>query len=178
MPALLILILLLSASGTHAKNADSENQNFVNLITSCSNKIQKDFKKEDIVPIELVLAQSILESNWGKSRFAKKGNNYFGIRTWDPERAQLKPLKRPDADFGLVVYRYPCDSVADYLDNLNTSDKYVIFRKIRQLEIALWGQVDPIRLASGLKQYSEQRAGYVKKIKRKIALIKKKKYTN
>ncbi len=174
MPAVLILIFLLLASSIHAENGNSENQNFVNLITSCSNKIQKDFKKEDIVPIELVLAQSILESNWGKSRFARKGNNYFGIRTWDPKRKQLKPLGNPDADFGLVVYRQPCDSVADYIDNLNASDQYATFRKIRQLEIALWGEINPARLANGLEQYSEQGVGYIKKIKRKIALLKKK----
>ena len=33
----------------------------------------------DIIPIKLVMAQAIIESGWGSSRFARDGNNYFGI---------------------------------------------------------------------------------------------------
>ncbi|MDP0596589.1 MAG: glucosaminidase domain-containing protein, partial [SAR86 cluster bacterium] len=33
----------------------------------------------DILPPSLVLAQAANESNWGRSRFAKDFNNYFGI---------------------------------------------------------------------------------------------------
>ena len=35
------------------------------------------------VNLELLLAQAALESGWGTSRFAKEGNNLFGIRTYD-----------------------------------------------------------------------------------------------
>ena len=35
------------------------------------------------LPVTLVVAQSILESNWGKSRFAVEGNNLFGIKEYD-----------------------------------------------------------------------------------------------
>jgi len=33
----------------------------------------------DILPPSLILAQAANESNWGRSRFAKDFNNYFGI---------------------------------------------------------------------------------------------------
>ena len=42
-------------------------------------------KHVDIVPASLVLAQAALESGWGSSRFARRGNNYFGMRTYDPD---------------------------------------------------------------------------------------------
>ena len=62
---------------------------FKSLIINCSDKIQKNFTPFEYVPSELVLAQAILESNWGNSRFAKEGNNYFGMRTWDPSKKQI-----------------------------------------------------------------------------------------
>ena len=51
-----------------------------------------------------MLAQAIIESNWGKSRFAIEGNNYFGIRTWDDNVPQLKPLKdqMPPLDYKFI----------------------------------------------------------------------------
>ena len=30
----------------------------------------------------MIIGQAALESGWGKSRFAVKGNNLFGIRTF------------------------------------------------------------------------------------------------
>ena len=154
----------------------SGNKDFIQLIESCSNKIQKNSKKYELIPIELVLSQSILESNWGKSRFAIEGNNFFGMRTWDPDRPQLKPLENPDADFGLVVYESACDSISDYIYNLNTSDKYKTLRKIRKIELALWGKIDSVRLADGLQRYSEQGNLYIDKVKEKILFLREKNY--
>ena len=36
-----------------------------------------------IIPHDLVIAQGIVESDWGRSRFALEGNAIFGIRTYD-----------------------------------------------------------------------------------------------
>ena len=159
-------------------NKTTENRDFIRLMESCSNKIQKNLKEDEIIPLELLLSQSILESNWGKSRFAIEGNNFFGMRTWNPKKSQLKPLENPDADFGLVVYKSACDSVADYIHNLNTSDKYANLREIRKIELTLWGEVDSLRLANGLKKYSEQGSHYIEKVKKKILILRDKKYKN
>ena len=144
---------------------------FKSLIINCSDKIQKNFTPFEYVPSELVLAQAILESNWGNSRFAKEGNNYFGMRTWDPSKKQIKPLKRPNADFGLIVYSSACESVKDYISNLNNSDQYESFRKIRELEIKLWGKADPKVLAKGLGNYSEEKGEYINKVIDKIRIL-------
>ena len=36
-------------------------------------------KRTDIVPLSLLIAQGAIESAWGTSRFAREGNNFFGI---------------------------------------------------------------------------------------------------
>jgi uncharacterized FlgJ-related protein len=122
----IVLILLLSTSSIFAQN-----ENFIKLITDCSNKIQNNYTDDKKIPLELLLAQAIIESNWGKSRFAIEGNNYFGIRTWDDSVPQLKPLKRPNANFGLQVYKNACRSVKHYLDTLNNSNQYKGLRNQR-----------------------------------------------
>ena len=43
----------------------------------------------DRIPINLVIAQAIHESNWGKSRFAVEGNNLFGIKAVEGEDYML-----------------------------------------------------------------------------------------
>ena len=39
----------------------------------------------------MIIGQAALESGWGTSRFAVKGNNLFGIRTWDKNVPNLLP---------------------------------------------------------------------------------------
>lgn len=38
----------------------------------------------DIIPAKLVLAQAIIESGWGRSKFSRKHHNYFGIQCYTP----------------------------------------------------------------------------------------------
>jgi len=44
-------------------------------------KWQALIRRVDIVPNSLAISQAIIESNWGRSRFARKGNNYFGVHS-------------------------------------------------------------------------------------------------
>ena len=44
------------------------------------------------VPYEMITAQAALESGWGTSRFATKGNNLFGIRTWNKDTPHMIPV--------------------------------------------------------------------------------------
>ena len=156
---LLLLLFLLIPQFSFAKGED-----FIKKIYSCAEKIQNEYPPEERVPIKLIVAQAILESNWGKSRFAIEGNNFFGIRTWDLTRNHLKPLANSESKFGLVVYSDMCSSVKDYLFVLNTSEKYSNLRRIRFIELKLWGRVDPILLAKHLEFYSEEGDTYIAKV--------------
>ncbi|HKJ91279.1 MAG TPA: glucosaminidase domain-containing protein, partial [Oceanipulchritudo sp.] len=41
-------------------------------------------RRVDVIPPSLALAQAALESGWGTSRFAREGNNLFGIWCYTP----------------------------------------------------------------------------------------------
>ena len=149
----------------------AQNSNFINNIVECSEGIQSSYSLDDKIPIKLIVAQAIIESNWGKSRFAVEGNNYFGMRTWDLSREHLKPKLNQDSKFGLLVYSDLCSSVEDYIDNLNTSDKYSQLRRVRTIELTLWNKVSALALAKQLENYSEEREVYIDKIINQIENI-------
>tara|TARA_Y100001970_G_C14249899_1_gene871051 strand:+ start:4384 stop:4860 length:477 start_codon:yes stop_codon:yes gene_type:complete len=149
----------------------AQNSNFINNIVECSESIQSSYSLDDKIPIKLIVAQAIIESNWGKSRFAVEGNNYFGMRTWDLSREHLKPKLNQDSKFGLLVYSDLCSSVEDYIDNLNTSDKYSQLRRVRTIELTLWNKVSALALAKQLENYSEEREVYIDKIINQIENI-------
>ena len=113
------------------------------------------------VPVSLLLAQSALESSWGTSRFAREGNNLFGIRTWG--KKGIVPGERATGSKFLVAqYDSILDSVNAYILTLNRHHLYVKFRELR-----LQSQ-DPEVLSEGLLFYSETRKGYVTKVNRII----------
>ena len=149
----------------------AQNSNFINNIVECSESIQSSYSLDDKIPIKLIVAQAIIESNWGKSRFAVEGNNYFGMRTWDLSREHLKPKLNQNSKFGLLVYSDLCSSVEDYIDNLNTSDKYSQLRRVRTIELTLWNKVSALALAKQLENYSEEREVYIDKIINQIENI-------
>ena len=146
---------------------------FIEKVSSCSDKIQDGIDLIKKIPKKLIVAQAIMESNWGRSRFAKEGNNYFGMRTWDLTKPHMKPKLKKESTFGLVIYPNMCASVEDYIYNLNVSGKYSELRKARMIEVKLWNSVDPIVLAKYLGSYSEEGPTYVKKIINQIRNLNK-----
>ena len=75
MRTLSILIFFLFL--THSVFAS--NLIFIEKVGSCSDKIQDGIDLIKKIPKKLIVAQAIIESNWGRSRFAEDFNNYFGI---------------------------------------------------------------------------------------------------
>ena len=70
----------------------TNNEEFIEEVRACvvhHNSMYDDYER---VPVNLVVAQTIHESEWGRSRFAVEGNNLLGIRTFDPADDQMKPL--------------------------------------------------------------------------------------
>ena len=52
-------------------------------LNSCIEHLYKDIPIQKQVPNELIVAQAVVETGWGDSRFANEANNLFGIRTFD-----------------------------------------------------------------------------------------------
>lgn len=122
----------------------------------------------DIIPPSMALAQAALESGWGTSRFARQGNNLFGIWCYTPGCGMV-PKRRPaGATYEVASYRSPKESFEDYIRNLNSNRAYEglwdIRAELRREEKLLTG----IAVADGLYRYSQEGWGYVGKVQRVI----------
>ena len=65
---------------------------FVSSMHQCIDRIYYNQPESRHFPKELIIAQAILESSWGTSRFANEANNLFGIRTWNENTPHVKPV--------------------------------------------------------------------------------------
>ncbi len=83
----------------------------------------------DVVPASLVLSQAALESGWATSRFARKGNNFFGMRTYNMDSPGMDPHQAEG--FKVMIFKDISSGVRAYIKNLNTHNAYKEFRKAR-----------------------------------------------
>ena len=102
------------------------------------------------VIVAISVAQAILESDWGRSRFAKEANNFYGIIQTDITEPHIKSL---NSDIMLKVYGNKCESVSDYIDLLNTSSAFEEYREIRIKQV-LDDNVNVPEVISSLKNYA------------------------
>jgi Bax protein len=80
----------------------------------------------------MIVAQAILESGWGQSRFADEANNLFGIRTFDKSDNWMLPESKKDwTGWGVKVYSSKCASVRDYVRIINEVWAYEELRMAR-----------------------------------------------
>ncbi|AJQ93661.1 glucosaminidase domain-containing protein [Gynuella sunshinyii] len=118
----------------------------------------------DKIPASLVLAQAANESAWGTSRFARRGNNFFG--QWCFVRGcGMVPSQRDEGFVHEVkVFKSVDYSVRAYLLNLNTNPAYKKLRKIRRQLRENSNIPDGTSLAVGLSNYSQRGQAYVQEI--------------
>lgn len=156
--------------GISSGNLDYDYQEkFVHEITNCALEHNSSAYPYDRIPILLVQAQSIQESNWGRSRFAIEGNNYFGIKEYDLAEPHMKAKLRPNANWGLRKYISMCDSVEDYMNLLSTSYKYKEFQKLLLMQWFV-NEVDLFALVDTLYNYAEN-PNYEEEIKNLITKL-------
>lgn len=110
-------------------------------------------RRVDTVPVPLALAQAIVESGWGRSRFALEGNAIFGQWTWDKSQG-IAPAGAPDAAHAVRAFDSLIESVRVYMHNLNTHAGYRQFRAARAKGASAGA------LARSLIHYSERGAVY------------------
>ena len=115
--------------------------------------VKELLRRVDVVPASLVLAQAALESGWGTSRFARKGNNFFGMRTYDEDVKGLDPKQAEG--FKVIKFKGIGASVRAYMKNLNTHDAYKNFRRHRADQRAGGGIPKGRDLTNYLTAYSE-----------------------
>lgn len=118
----------------------------------------------DIIPASLVLAQAANESAWGTSRFATKGNNFFGQWCFRKGCGLVPESRSDDADHEVRKFHDARESVFAYIDNLNSNAAY---RKLRESRAKLRQEETPVTglaLVDGLIHYSQRGMAYVEEI--------------
>ncbi|MGM0559470.1 MAG: glucosaminidase domain-containing protein [Pseudomonadota bacterium] len=110
-------------------------------------------RRVDVVPVSLALAQAIVESGWGTSRFALEGNALFGQRTWGKASQALVP--KSDRAVRVQAFEDLMASVRSYMHNLNTHAAYRGFRHQRAEAVARKDTLDGYDLAAQLEAYAE-----------------------
>ncbi len=145
------------------KNLNPDDVLFINNLTKKyrTSKTVKLLDRVDILPLSLILSQAAIESYWGRSRFAREGNNLFGVWTWGEKG--IIPLGREEGQTHKVrIYDSLLESVRSYILILNRVSAYGRLRVIRR------NSFDSLDLANGLLNYSQRREEYVRDVKKMI----------
>lgn len=125
------------------------------------------FKRIDVIPTSLALAQASLESGWGKSRFAREANNLFGH--WTYSGVGLMPQNRTIGRTHMIrIFGSLQKSVNSYMLNLNTNDAYTLFRERRLIARNSGKAYTGMDAAKTMVNYSELKEEYNKMIKEMI----------
>lgn len=120
-------------------------------------------EKIDVIPVSLVLAQAAIESAWGSSRFARKGNNLFGEWTWG-KKGMVPSDRDEDATHRLRIFNTLDASIARYMLNLNRHRSYKKFRLLRAEKRSMKERFTGLQAATTMANYSQTREKYNKLI--------------
>jgi len=124
-------------------------------------------KRVDTIPVSLVLAQAAIESNWGKSRFAREANNLFGEWTWG--KRGIIPKNRPEGKrYKIRIFDSLEDSIASYMRNLNRHWAYKEFREARYMAKLMGKPFGGFTASAYLTRYSQLGEKYTLIIKKTI----------
>ena len=140
---------------------------FVQAVRKCVDWVNFETPRTERVPMEMIVAQAALESGWGTSRFAKEGNNLFGIRTYDKDVPHMLLEGRTKwKGWGVRKFNTKCQSVQFFVELLNNHPAYEEFREVRTKMLVLGQQLDAKVLIKTLKAYSTtkdyaQRVNYI-----------------
>lgn len=117
----------------------------------------------DIIPVSLTIAQAIIESGWGTSRFAREGNALYGQHL--SRNSAGKYITSLYGGVKVAAFDSLLDATRSYMLNLNSSRPYTHLRKIRSKQRSQGQYPTGYELAHGLRHYSEIGYGYVEDIR-------------
>ncbi len=142
----------------------AEQYRIKDLSQSTTSLIAELLVRVDVVPASLALAQAANESAWGRSRFAREGNNLFGIWCFTQGCGIVPKNRNKGATHEVAHYDSIAGSVRDYLWNLNAHPSYAMLRDLRMRERQAGRELTATALAPGLMSYSELGSVYIHRI--------------
>ena len=128
-------------------------------------KLFRDLKQRiNIIPVSLALAQAIVESGWGQSRFALEGNALYGQWTTNEQKGIIPEDRDKDKTHAVRKFENLKQSVQAYMHNINTHRAYYSFRVVRRIAERVQ-YTDPISAkVKFLAAYAEIGQEYVDKL--------------
>ena len=138
-------------SGFDFDYAKDDRDQFVQGITECTIKYNTDINPFERAIVVLSVAQAIIESDWGTSRFAREANNFYGVIQTDRTEPHIKSLR---GNVLLKTYGNKCESVADYIELLNGSSFFAEYRELRIKQV-LTEEVDVFEIINTLDSYAK-----------------------
>lgn len=115
----------------------------------------------DLIPPSLALAQAAAESGWGRSRFAREGNNLFGEWCFTSGCGLVPQRRISGATHEVAAFESVAGSIDSYFRNLNSHPAYKPMRDLRaQARREQGGFLGP-DLVPGLGLYSERGQDYL-----------------
>jgi Bax protein len=122
-------------------------------------------QRVDVVPVSLVLAQAAKESAWGRSRFAREGNNLFGEWCFTAGCGMVPRRRESGKTHEVETFPSVRAAVASYIHNLNSHPSYRMLRSIRASLREAGKPLNGLALARGLEAYSAQGSDYVASVR-------------
>lgn len=126
----------------------------------------------DIIPASLALAQAANESSWGRSRFAKYYNNFFGLWCFT-KGCGVVPKKRTGGKVHEVAKFNTVIAAVDYY--MLTLNRHRSYQKLRDIRLKLRQTNQKItghHLAYGLLKYSGIGHNYIDTLQSMIRVNK------
>ncbi|BDL90656.1 mannosyl-glycoprotein endo-beta-N-acetylglucosamidase [Campylobacter jejuni] len=132
-------------------------------------------KRIQKIPKSMGIAQALVESATGTSRFAREANNLFGEWTWG-EKGLIPDLRHPDKKHKIKIFDSLQDSVYSYVLNLNRHFAYEKFRDARAKFASEGKEITGLEAIKTLDSYSERKGYYINLITKIIKRYNLEKY--
>ena len=128
-------------------------EQYVDSLHQCIDKIESTITRNNHIPRNMIVAQSVLETGWGESDLAKDSNNLFGIKAFSNKVPHRHAKENEDVMYRVFLNK--CDSVKEYYRLLNTHEAYYKFRKYRNYALMNDKPITPKVAIQTMDRYSE-----------------------
>ena len=128
-------------------------EQYVDSLHQCIDKIESTMTRNNHIPRNMIVAQSVLETGWGESDLAKDSNNLFGIKAFSNKVPHRHAKENEDVMYRVFLNK--CDSVKEYYRLLNTHEAYYKFRKYRNYALMNDKPINPKVAIQTMDRYSE-----------------------
>ena len=128
-------------------------EQYVDSLHQCIDKIESTLTRNNHIPRNMIVAQSVLETGWGESDLAKDSNNLFGIKAFSNKVPHRHAKENEDVMYRVFLNK--CDSVKEYYRLLNTHEAYYKFRKYRSHALMNDKPINPKVAIQTMDRYSE-----------------------